>query len=406
MAISVAKGFRDRILMDPAWVVVHVRADPDAAAEALRRATPDLRFPDDGSVEAPGIFLAEVFPVSYTPGGAVVIVAGKAVPDQMLTSIPEVVARHLTAVGVEAAVIGEPALQHGPLNTVSHGYWTRAVRAHLIADPPNMTTPAPSRWVELASAWVRAGLSDDHLLWASAGSQFSVAPADLPAMLGQARRRRADCFLLAGQPPSWPSGDGYPPAGWTWEQIQTDAAERLGGRFRAVWVSFGTESHETQMVLSGGGPETTDDELDVLARDLTTAAKDAAAGLAYGYVDIGAHFGAPGVGSLGQKWTASAGNAGYHITRACDEVVFDAYLYQVLSGGHLRRLGREPPRAEALDGGRVGLAIGEPDDWLPARSSQDVRQRGWDLLRPCLLQGEDPIPVRPLHPTHFPGDAD
>ena len=56
-----------------------------------------------------------------------------------------------------------------------------------------------------------------------------------------------------------------------------------------------------------------------------------------------------------------------------------------------------------------GAAISGPDDWMLTapggrrrRDQWAERCCGWDLLRPCLLRGEDPIPVRPIHPPTSP----
>lgn len=401
------------MLEDPDWIVVNVRADPDLAGEALRRATPDLLALDGGWESAQGLSPGMsnnpkgVFGVTYMPDGAFVVVDGGEVPDKMLARIPEVVSRHLAEVGVEDAVIGEPLRQGGPISNIGMDYVTRTVAAHLIASPPDHNTRLPEGWAEAACEWVRRGLPDDHPLWSTAGFVCSVLAGDVPTLMEQARRRRSDCRFVAGRPASWPSGKRYPPPGWTYERIQDDAAERLGGRFRAAWVSFGNQIATTQIVLGGGGPASSDEDLVVLANELTALARHFSADLAYAYVDTGMGFGAGSAPYT--EWSDSGGTATYHLHRVCDEVAFDAYPFQVLSPGHLARLGGTLPGAERLAGGRVGLAIGEFADWQlgpfdpanPRRSLSErmrdptVRQRGWELLRPCLLTDADPTPYRP-----------
>jgi hypothetical protein len=58
----------------------------------------------------------------------------------------------------------------------------------------------------------------------------------------------------------------------------------------------------------------------------------------------------------------------------------------VLSPGHLDRLGGSPPAAEPLGGGRVGLTVGEPEQWLPGNpDGAGVRARARELLAACLV---------------------
>jgi len=400
------------MLEDPAWIVVKVRADPDLAGEALRRATPDLLALDGGWESAPGLSPGMtnnpkgVYGVTYMPDGASVAVDGGAVPDEMLARIPDVVTRHLEELGVRDAVIGEPMRSGGPLFNVVSEYKIRSVAVHLFASPPEYATPMPEGWAEAASEWVRRGLPGDRPLWSEAGSiLFTVSAGDVPVLIEQTRHRGSDCSFFAGAPPSWPPGDCYPPKGWNWEQIEADATERAGGRFRAAWMSFGGVAI-TQMVLSAGGPEATDQDLDALTGELTAVARRFSAGVAYAYVSIATGWGSRALTS--GHWGVSGGKASYLLTRVCDEVVFDAFAYQVIGPGHLARLGGALPGAEPLASGRVGLAIGEPSDWLldaydqagaetPSWRTRDpmVRRRGWDLLRPCLVTDDEPAPYRP-----------
>ena len=68
-----------------------------------------------------------------------------------------------------------------------------------------------------------------------------------------------------------------------------------------------------------------------------------------------------------------------------DALVPDAMWFQVLSPGHIDRLGGPPEGAEDLSEGRYGLTVGEQEQWLPSHpDSAAVRARGRTLLAGCL----------------------
>lgn len=68
-----------------------------------------------------------------------------------------------------------------------------------------------------------------------------------------------------------------------------------------------------------------------------------------------------------------------------DVLVPDAMWFQVLSPGHVDRLGGPPEGAEDLGEGRYGLTVDEPERWLPSHpESAAVRARGRALLAGCL----------------------
>lgn len=69
-----------------------------------------------------------------------------------------------------------------------------------------------------------------------------------------------------------------------------------------------------------------------------------------------------------------------------ETAVPDATWFQILSEGHLARLGGPPPGSRALDAGRVELTIGEPEQWLPDHPDHPaLLARARRLLAPCLL---------------------
>jgi hypothetical protein len=63
---------------------------------------------------------------------------------------------------------------------------------------------------------------------------------------------------------------------------------------------------------------------------------------------------------------------------------------QVLSAGHVERLGGPPTGARRLDGDRWELVVGEPEQWVPGhRDLARVREEARDLLRACLVDADE-----------------
>jgi hypothetical protein len=83
--------------------------------------------------------------------------------------------------------------------------------------------------------------------------------------------------------------------------------------------------------------------------------------------------------------TAQAERSWYSVNDVCDAVCVEAFPYQVLSPGHLARLGGTPAGARPLAAGRVELALGDPYAWLPGsplRAGAVASAR--EVLAPCL----------------------
>jgi hypothetical protein len=77
------------------------------------------------------------------------------------------------------------------------------------------------------------------------------------------------------------------------------------------------------------------------------------------------------------------------VVQACDELVFDAYPFQVLGPGHARHLGGLPRGAAPLPADRFELDIGRLEDWLPGSAELEaLRACGRAALAPCLLSPE------------------
>ncbi|MGW4211340.1 hypothetical protein ACWEIJ_25330 [Lentzea sp. NPDC004789] len=73
-----------------------------------------------------------------------------------------------------------------------------------------------------------------------------------------------------------------------------------------------------------------------------------------------------------------------------DLVVPDALWCQILSPGHVERLGGPPAGARELPGGRWELLVGEPEQWVPGHRDLDrVRASARELLAACLVDSDE-----------------
>lgn len=68
----------------------------------------------------------------------------------------------------------------------------------------------------------------------------------------------------------------------------------------------------------------------------------------------------------------------------CDELVLDAFPFQILGPGHGKRLGGLPRGVRTLGSGMFELTVGDVEDWFPG-----VRDSGRALLTPCLVTAEE-----------------
>ncbi|WP_346536286.1 hypothetical protein [Micromonospora sp. DPT] len=82
---------------------------------------------------------------------------------------------------------------------------------------------------------------------------------------------------------------------------------------------------------------------------------------------------------------ADRGRSQPDVAALADVLVPDVMWHQLLSPGHLERLGALPEGALPLSGGRAELTIGEPEQWLPGHpDAAAVRKHGRGMLAPCL----------------------
>jgi len=385
MTIGVEATLRKRIRENPGGITIQVKRarNADAAAGALRTARAEIAQLDGGWQSAPGLGPEDtngptyLSPVTPSPSGPVLYVDGGHTPMALLDTIPDIVVAHLLAAGVTTATVGAPA-QDGPNGRWLLDPWPSSVVLRLYPPPPPLKLGPGARWAKIpepwfaeAANWVRGG--GEPALWGITGPVGFPVPPDMAERHLQSCRGAGFAVLIAGEP---------------------------SGRCRAAHCTG--IIHET-MAFGGGGPGTTDDELLDMAGQLITVARRLAPTAAY------AHIGFEGrSNALAQRYvpagrvhpenriTMNPGAGPDTVGQLCDELALDAFPYQILSPGHVARLGgsldalTQPAAMHVLPEDRIEVTIGELASWLPGASERDPMQAtARQLLAPLLLTERD-----------------
>ncbi|WP_433293072.1 hypothetical protein ACQP2F_29695 [Actinoplanes sp. CA-030573] len=341
MAVSVEPG------LTGGWrggsnVLLLVRSPEDAGLvrSALVAATRDIA----------ALGAAYVPPPVAVPAGHLLTFDFGTVPAASFRSVPELIARRLTEAGVGEAALGVPG-------KIGDRYAA-------------VTALAPA-----ARAWLRGPLG---------------APLG-PAPLG------ADPLLEIAAAWVWATAPELPPQGvvisaefeLAWPGVTEALRPALAMHVPVAIVASDFASTATVAAVEGtllGA---------VKQATLTAAGQDVAAAMRGQRDLLAAHAGElawAGVDAvptareaLSAQWSGRRPAAEY----VPDLLVPEAMWFQVLSPGHLDRLGGPPPGAVPLPGGRAGLTVGEPEQWLPGHpAGAELRERARGLLAACLADEE------------------
>ena len=367
MTVRIAPDTEARILRSLGRVAIQVQetSDPEAAALALERARPDIgRFALRGTRE-----------VERIPSGPFVMVVDRDDGQRRMLEVPEVVAHHLEAAGIDGRVA---CIDHGGFLTSSlWGLATLgpAVICRLYPPPPEIEedppTGPPSHWVGEAATWLVEDLAPDHALWAEVGLvDLGLPAADAAAFLEQQRRHRRSPLVVAADPRPDDAADHH---GLCGDGTGSQGDDRP---VRAVALCSGPLS--SHLALGAGGPGAEDD-LVSLVEGFTVLARRLASDAAYAFVDVSPTF-------------LRFAGASHPLELFCDEAVFDGYPYQVLGPGHLARLGGPPPGARPVAPGRVELAALDLPAWVASGAgirpaspgNRAVRAPMRSALAPCI----------------------
>ncbi|MDQ6927562.1 MAG: hypothetical protein M3159_02725 [Actinomycetota bacterium] len=213
--------------------------------------------------------------------------------------------------------------------------------------PPPLATAPPSllstRLLEVAAAWVVAEGEDE--LWGTLNyDMFAIQPSEASALLEYSQ---ASSSIKSG----------------------SICAVRADGEVRTAYLdSFGTAGLVPYFSLRWGRPKTNDAVVAKgayrSAQPVTETLKDVARAVAN---DIAYAYMAPPSGIAEEhgswSWYSAGGEHPVLVVPLCDEYVFDAFHYQLLGPGHVKRLGGLPEGGRALGNGRVELCIGGAEDW-------------------------------------------
>jgi len=298
----------------------------------------------------------------------------------VLLRIPALLVRRLDDMGVQTANLATPG-DNGPLMKNGPVLITVPKAVSLVIYPPppvplrNHFAQVPDLWLELASDWIGAHGAKPPL-WAQVISvQFPLGKEDVGQFLIRSRQERASSTVVV-------SGDLQ-------SNIRTATGRFLG--------------NVPSIALAAGGPSVSDEELVGLFFQLVEVARLASSQAGYAFIAF-----EPGFGSMDSPWHAAewAFEEGAPVELSelmCGEIALDAFPYQILGPGHLKRLGRMPAGGHPLEDGRVELSIGKPDAWLikdfshpeswrglsKMRKDKSIQQRARTTLSPCLMREEE-----------------
>jgi hypothetical protein len=307
-------------------VLVEIRSDSPAARTAVGRLAGDL-------TGLGAKFVSPPFPV---PGGHLLMIDPGGAD---LRRAPELITERLREAGVEDAVLAVPQRIGERYETIqalapAARAWLRAPLARPLGDAPR----TPPVWL--------AGLVHE---WAGRDALAVVVSAEMPATAGAVA-----AAVSSGAPAAVVASDF------------------------ATWVRAGA-------VTGGFGHLTPGASL--------TASGDVAAHLRAQRDVVLAHAGRlawAGVSAVPDARSLLSAELPAEVGNLADFVVPDVMWCQVLSAGHVERLGGPPAGARRLAGDRWELVVGEPEQWVPGhRDLARVREEARGLLGSCLVDADE-----------------
>jgi len=333
MAVRVADGVADRVVEDRGgYLQAQVQSGFEAARRALERAGEEIATLDAGWESAIGLHPGDantpnyVSKVSDSPIGPYIYIDANSMPDEFLHRYPQIVADHLVRAGVTDALVTTPDFE-GPLDNLLT--LPGAVTLHA---RPSYGDVLPQAWLAEAVAWVREGAEDTGLVASTGPIQVSTSPGQAAELLDTCNR--------SGSP---------------WLLASDD--------LRRVRAAHGHYQLGPELVVAAGGPDVGDRELAGLAEELRALARRLAPDTIYAFIAMEPDFRdlVAGPHPFDEE---DAGPDVVAAARMADLLVPGVFWYQVLSPGHLGRLGTPPEAARPLPGDRMELTLGDAGDWV------------------------------------------
>lgn len=350
----------DRELRETQSLLIEVRSDdghlPAATAE-VRQALLRLRGRDEDGEPQGVAFLSAPVPL---PGAYLLLVDFGSLPAEQVFAVPQLIAERMRDGGVRDAVVSLAA--RGRMDRLEE--FEPAARAYLAGPVGAPFGPAPTgpplSLLGIAVDWLHA-VRDPAVELA-----VVVYGVDTPVP-EHALRPVAQGVLTT-------PGDVT-----TVTMVASDFATGLAAASVGSAYRNGLSSATLTVTPQQGDPV----ELIRRMRELRELTRIHAEALVWAGVDV-----EPDTHQvLRHDWVprTDRGPLRPEVAPLADLLVPDAMWHQLLSPGHLDRLGGLPDGAVMVPGGRAELTIGEPEQWLPNhRDAIAVRERGRELLAACL----------------------
>jgi hypothetical protein len=345
-------------------LLIEVRSDdaqlPSAMA-ALRQAMVRLEGQGyDGEVERPA-FVSQPVPL---PGTQLLLVDFGSLPDQPVLAVPQLLEQQLRDGGVHHAVVAvarpgraEALEDLGP-----------AARAYLQAPLATLAAKAPPPPLPLLDVGIRWLRTQRHPY-----DELSTFVLGVEVPQTEQSQRTVAAAVLSTLPPA---------------VGVTLTASDYTSRLAAAAVVGGYRNTVPMASLTAAGQARTTAQLAQQMHRLRELIRAHASALIWAGIEVEADTRLVFHPGWTHRAPSSAAPAPPRPTveRLADVLVPDAMWYQILSTGHLHRLGGLPAGAVPLDQDRAELTVGEPEQWAPGHPDRDaVRVRGRQLLAGCLV---------------------
>jgi len=355
MAVSVPAAFREAVRPRAILVFTVLAADPEgrlpAALTAFGRRLTRVQY------------VSRPVPI---PGGQLMLVDLEKASKRVLAAVPDWLVEELTAAGITDATVELPPT----MGERYYDVWAFAPAARAFLVPPVAWPPreqTPLDLLDTVLAWLRDQPGPDVPPFAQA------LGAEIPLTWESAAQVGAG-ILRSGQTTS--------------VTVVTDFATSVAGA--VVSNGFHGASPRASVTAAGAGWPAGAVAQRMRAQREMIRRYPHPLGWAGVTADVDAEW------TMFEDWVERPQDrACRHESRrlhelASDVLAPDAMWYQVLSAGHLERLGGPPQRAVPLRNGAYELTVGEPEQWLPGHPDRPaVRDRGRELLAGCVGTTEE-----------------
>jgi hypothetical protein len=363
VGVTVRPAFRDA-LRPAATVLFSVLADepPGRLARALEAFGQQLLGRNAGDPELRGPkFVSGPIPL---PGGQLMMVDLGDTPPQQLRELPDQLGGQLSAAGVTQATVDIPPRMGNRYRVIdAFAPAARAFLAPPVRRPYRDWNAPPVELLDAALTWLRSQPGS-----AQAEPVGLIVSAETP-LTWQAAAELGAAVLRSG-----------PTASVTLvSDFVTTAA--------AAVVTSGFLDATPRAALTAAGAGSTPGEVADRMRDQREMIRSYPEPLGWAAVTVDRDAGRMRFCDWEERpQDRPQGAAPRRFTeQVSDLLVPDAMWYQVLSAGHLERLGEPPPEAVPLREASYELTIGEPEQWLPGHPDRSaLLDRGRALLAGCL----------------------